>query len=419
MSVPLASLLRPTTLQDVVGQKHLVGKNGLINQIIKSNNLPNMILYGPSGTGKTTVANIIASLTNKKLYRLNATTASSKDIKEIVEDINRIDSQNGILLYLDEIQYFTKKQQQSLLEFIENGDITLIASTTENPYFYIYNAIISRCTIFEFYPLKNTEIKIALTRAISKYQEITQKKIVCEEGVIDYLSSSCGGDARKALNYLEVLISVADFYQDTYTITLQSTKALSISPIHYDKDGDEHYDILSAFQKSIRGSDPDAAIFYLAKLIACKDIISPCRRLLVIASEDIGLAYPQAASITKSLVDSALQLGLPEARIPLAEAVIFLATCPKSNSAINAIDEALDDINKGLGKMIPAHLRDGHYSGAEKLNHAKNYLYPHIYPNHYVVQQYLPDDLTYRVYYKYGENKVETTTKKYWDSIKK
>lgn len=416
---PLANLLRPKSFDEVVGQKHLIGKNGSIRKIVQSEHLPNMILYGPSGTGKTTIANIIASMTNKKLYKLNATTASTKDIKDIINDINRIDSQNGILLYLDEIQYFSKKQQQSLLEFIETGDITLIASTTENPYFYIYNAIISRCCIFEFKPINNKDVLIALKNAVTKYQTISSKTLDIEDGVIEYLANSCGGDIRKALNYLEVLISMADFYQNKYIITLESTKALSISPIHYDKDGDEHYDLLSAFQKSIRGSDADAAIFYLAKLLACKDIISPCRRLLVIASEDIGLAYPQAASIVKSLVDSAIQLGLPEARIPLAEAVIFLATCPKSNSAINAIDAALEDINNGLGKEIPAHLRDGHYQGAVKLNHSLNYLYPHSYPHHYVNQQYLPDDLLHRVYYIFGNNKIENSTKDYWDSIKK
>lgn len=416
---PLANLLRPKSFDEVVGQKHLIGKNGSIRKIVQSEHLPNMILYGPCGTGKTTIANIIASMTNKKLYKLNATTASTKDIKDIINDINRIDSQNGILLYLDEIQYFSKKQQQSLLEFIETGDITLIASTTENPYFYIYNAIISRCCIFEFKPINNKDVLIALKNAVAKYQTISSKTLDIEDGVIEYLANSCGGDIRKALNYLEVLISMADFYQNKYIITLESTKALSISPIHYDKDGDEHYDLLSAFQKSIRGSNADAAIFYLAKLLACKDIISPCRRLLVIASEDIGLAYPQAASIVKSLVDSAIQLGLPEARIPLAEAVIFLATCPKSNSAINAIDAALEDINNGLGKEIPAHLRDGHYQGAVKLNHSLNYLYPHSYPHHYVNQQYLPDDLLHRVYYIYGNNKIENSTKDYWDAIKK
>ena len=419
MKTPLANLLRPNTLDEVIGQKHLVSKNGIIRRLLNSGNVPNLILYGPSGTGKTTIANIIASQTNKKLYKLNATTASISDIKDIIDNINRIDSQNGILLYLDEIQYFSKKQQQSLLEFIETGDITLIASTTENPYFYIYNAILSRSTIVEFFPLTNKDITICLDRAVKKFEELNSTKINFEEGIIKYISEVSGGDARKALNVLEVLISVSDYYDKAYHLSLESAKQLALSPVHYDRDGDEHYDLLSAFQKSIRGSDPDASIFYLAKLLSCKDLISPCRRLLVIASEDIGLAYPQAASIVKSLVDSAMQLGLPEARIPLAEATILLATAPKSNSAINAIDQAMADIEKGLGKFIPNHLKDGHYSGAQKLNRAIDYKYPHIYENHYVKQQYLPNDLVNQKYYIYGENKTEKQAKEYWEIIKK
>ena len=420
MRTPLASLIRPSDFDEVVGQRKLVGKNGFIRKIIESNKpLPNMILYGPSGTGKTTVANIIASKTQKKIYFLNATTASKKDIDEVINDLNHIDSQNGILLYLDEIQYFTKKQQQTLLEFIEKGDITLIASTTENPYFYIYNAIISRCIIFEFQPVDKHDVVIALNRAIEKYCLLNNCKIDFEDGIVEYLAGTSGGDVRKALNGLEVLLSVSDFYKNTYTLSLQAAKELVISPIHYDKDGDDHYDLLSAFQKSIRGSDPDAAIFYLAKLLVSKDLVSPCRRLLVIASEDIGLAYPQASSIVKSLVDSAMQLGLPEARIPLAEAVIFLATCPKSNSACEAIDLAIEDINNGLGKQVPGHLKDGHYAGANKLDHAVGYLYPHSYKNHYVKQQYLPNDIKNKKYYTYQENKIEEACKKYWDLIKK
>lgn len=415
----MASYFRPTSLEEVVGQSHLVGKNGFIRRLIASGNVPNMVLYGPSGTGKTTIANIIAAQTNKKLYRLNATTASTKDIREIIEDIGRLEAQNGILLYLDEIQYFSKKQQQSLLEFIENGDITLIASTTENPYFYIYNAILSRCTIFEFRPLTNREVQTVLERILEKYAAMHRCSFDFEKGILPYVAGVSGGDARKAINILEVLISVSDFYNNTYRLSLESAKALALSPVHYDKDGDEHYDLLSAFQKSIRGSDPDASIFYLAKLLACKDLLSPCRRLLVIASEDVGLAYPQAAVTVKALVDSALQLGLPEARIPLAEAVLLLATAPKSNSAVLAIDAAMEDIEKGLGKNVPSHLKDGHYPGAAQLDHAVGYVYPHIYPNHYVVQQYLPDDLTYRIYYHYGENKLEQNTKNYWDLIKK
>lgn len=419
MRTPLANLVRPTSLDEVVGQYNLVGKNGIIRKIIESKSqIPNMILYGPSGTGKTTISNIIASMTKKKIYFLNATTSSKKDIDEIISDINKIDSQNGILLYLDEIQYFSKKQQQVLLDFIEKGDITLIASTTENPYFYVYNAIISRCVIFEFYPLSNKDVEKALLQAINKFEKINNCKISVEKGVIEYLAKTSSGDVRKAINGLEVLIGVSDFLNNTYLLTLVSAEQIVLSPVRYDKDGEEHYDLLSAFQKSIRGSDPDASIFYLAKLIACKDIVSPIRRLLVIASEDIGLAYPMASTIVKSLCDSALQLGLPEARIPLAEATIFLATCPKSNSGINAIDMALNDINNGLGKNIPSYLRDGHYEGATKLGHSINYLYPHDYKNHYVSQQYLPNDIKNKKYYQFGDNKIEKTCKEYWDLIK-
>ena len=420
MKTPLANLLRPTSFDEVVGQYKLVGKNGIIRRLVESKGqIPNMILYGPSGTGKTTVSNIIASLTNKKIYFLNATTASKKDIDEIINDINKIDSQNGILLYLDEIQYFSKKQQQILLEFIEKGDITLIASTTENPYFYVYNAIISRCVIFEFYSLTNKEVEKALLNAIDKFKKVNNCEVSFEEGVIEYLARTSSGDVRKAINGLEVLLGVSDIINNTYVLSKETAEQIILSPVRYDKDGDEHYDLLSAFQKSIRGSDPDASVFYLAKLIACKDILSPIRRLLVIASEDIGLAYPLASSIVKSLCDSALQLGLPEARIPLAEATIFLATCPKSDSAMAAIDSALNDINNGLGKNVPSHLRDGHYDGANKLGHATNYLYPHAYENHYVKQQYLPNDIKNKKYYQYGNNKIESVAKEYWDLIKK
>ena len=420
MKTPLANLLRPTSFDEVVGQYKLVGKNGIIRRLVESKGqIPNMILYGPSGTGKTTVSNIIASLTNKKIYFLNATTASKKDIDEIINDINKIDSQNGILLYLDEIQYFSKKQQQILLEFIEKGDITLIASTTENPYFYVYNAIISRCVIFEFYSLTNKEVEKALLNAIDKFKKVNNCEVSFEDGVIEYLARTSSGDVRKAINGLEVLLGVSDIINNTYVLSKETAEQIILSPVRYDKDGDEHYDLLSAFQKSIRGSDPDAAVFYLAKLIACKDILSPIRRLLVIASEDIGLAYPLASSIVKSLCDSALQLGLPEARIPLAEATIFLATCPKSDSAMAAIDSALNDINNGLGKNVPSHLRDGHYDGANKLGHATNYLYPHAYENHYIKQQYLPNDIKNKKYYQYGDNKIESVAKEYWDLIKK
>lgn len=420
MNKPLADLIRPEILEDVVGQEHLLNKNGVLRKIIESGNIPNMIFYGPSGTGKTTLARIIAKMTDKTLYKLNATTASSSDIKDVINKIGILENQKGILLYLDEIQYFSKKQQQLLLEYIENGDITLIASTTENPYFYVYNALISRSTIFEFKPIKPYEIEKAIIRAIKLMANKLNHKVDIEEGVIKYLATICGGDCRKAINSVELMFNICAHYEQTYFFTMNEAHQIGQrSAMRYDRDGDEHYDLLSALQKSIRGSDPDAAIFYLAKLIEAGDIISPCRRLLVIASEDIGLAYPQAISIVKSCVDSCMQLGLPEGRIPLAEATILLATAPKSNSAINAIDKALDYIKEGKGNKIPNHLLDTHYEGSKSLGHGEGYKYPHSYKNHYVKQQYLPDDIRNDKFYEYQDNKVESTSKKYWDEIKK
>lgn len=417
---PLADLIRPKTLEEVVGQEHLLGKNGVLRKLIESKKIPNMIFYGPSGTGKTTLARMIADSVDKKLYRINATSASSSDVKEIIAKIGSLGHLDGILLYLDEIQYFSKKQQQLLLEYIESGEITLIASTTENPYFYVYNALISRSTIFEFKPIRPSEIEKAVQRAISFLADRSQQKIEVEEGVVRYLSTICGGDCRKAINSVELMFNVANHYNQTYFFTMNEARQIGQrSAMRYDRDGDEHYDLLSAFQKSIRGSDPDAGIFYLAKLLEADDLISPCRRLLVIASEDIGLAYPQAGSIVKSLVDSAMQLGLPEARIPLAEAVIFLATCPKSNSAILAVDSALSAVKQGKGSKIPNALLDAHYGGSAELHHGEGYRYSHDFPNHYVDQSFLPDDLIGEKFYVYQENKVESAAKKYWEEVKK
>lgn len=417
---PLADLIRPKTLDEVVGQEHLLGKNGVLRKLIESKKIPNMIFYGPSGTGKTTLARMIADSVDKKLYRINATSASSSDVKEIIAKIGSLGHLDGILLYLDEIQYFSKKQQQLLLEYIESGEITLIASTTENPYFYVYNALISRSTIFEFKPIRPSEIEKAVQRAISFLADRSQQRIEVEEGVVRYLSTICGGDCRKAINSVELMFNVANHYNQTYFFTMNEARQIGQrSAMRYDRDGDEHYDLLSAFQKSIRGSDPDAGIFYLAKLLEADDLISPCRRLLVIASEDIGLAYPQAGLIVKSLVDSAMQLGLPEARIPLAEAVIFLATCPKSNSAILAVDSALSAVKQGKGSKIPNALLDAHYGGSAKLHHGEGYRYSHDFPNHYVDQSFLPDDLIGEKFYVYQENKVESAAKKYWEEVKK
>lgn len=416
---PFADLYRPTELKDVVGQDHLLGESGLLSKIIASKKIPNMIFYGPSGTGKTTVARIIARLINKRFYSLNATNAGTKDIKEILSSLNELENINGVLLYLDEIQYFSKKQQQSLLECIEDGSVTLIASTTENPYFYVYNAILSRSIIFEFKKVPVKEIERHLKNVIKLYEENEHVKLNIEDGVLNILATASGGDVRKSMNFLDALLLSSDLIGNTYELKKENALIVcSLQGHHFDRDGDEHYDTLSAFQKSIRGSDPDAAIFYLARLLKAGDIISPIRRLLVIACEDIGLAHPQAIAIVKACCDSALQLGLPEARIPLSEATIFLATAPKSNSAILAIDEALNDVGNGKGGKTPLHLQDAHYEGSKKLGHGLTYIYPHDYPFHYVKQQYLPDDLKNKKYYVYQDNKIENAAKLYWDQIK-
>ena len=416
---PIADLYRPKTLDEVVGQNFLIGKNGPLRKIIESKNIPNMIFYGPSGTGKTTLARIIASQTDKRFYALNATSAGTKDIKEIINGLGELESNNGVLLYLDEIQYFSKRQQQSLLECIEDGSITLIASTTENPYFYIYNAILSRSIVFEFKPVPHYEIEKQLIRTVNEIKKNENVNFEIEKDVLFALSKKAGGDVRKAMNYLSALMQISNFYNNTYFLQHSSLEAIASTPNgRYDKDGDEHYDLLSAFQKSIRGSDSDASIFYLARLLSSGDLLSPIRRLLVIASEDIGLAYPSALPIVKAACDAALQLGLPEARIPLAEATILLATSPKSNSAIEAIDKAMEDINNGLGVNIPAYLKDSHYAYSSALNHGINYKYPHAFENHYVEQTYLPSDIKNKKYYTYQNNKIEQANKLYWDKIK-
>ena len=422
MIQPLADRVRPETIEEVVGQEQLLGEGKILRKIILQGEVPNMIFYGPSGTGKTTVANIIAKRTGKTFYRLNATTASVSDIKDIVASLDTFMTADGVLLYLDEIQHFNKKQQQSLLEFMENGKITLIASTTENPYFYVYDAVLSRSTVFEFLPIQEQDIEKALKRAAKLLCESEYKAydITVEEGAYRHIAFTSGGDVRKALNVLQLcfLAAVPD-KKGKITITQETAaEATQKKVLRYDKDGDSHYDVLSAFQKSIRGSDPDAAIYYLAKILSAGDMPSACRRIMVIASEDIGLAYPQAAAIANACVDTAMRLGMPEARIPLAEAVIMLATTPKSNSAIMAIDKAMGDIAARDTGTVPTHLQDAHYAGADKLGHGTEYKYPHSYPNHYIKQQYLPDKIKNVKYYEYGDNKSEKAAKEYWDRIK-
>lgn len=420
MGIPLAERIRPKELDEVIGQKHLVGENMPLRRIIESKSIPNMIFYGPSGVGKTTIARIIARNTDMQLHKLNGTSASIGDIKQIIAQTDTFGGLNGILLYLDEIQYLNKKQQQSLLEYIENGQITLIASTTENPYFYIYNAIISRCTMFEFKPVEPQQIQSAVRRAFQFMAQELGRKLQLESSVVEHISHGCGGDVRKAMNTVELSCLSADDDGESLTVRMEIVRQLTQrSNMRYDRQGDEHYDILSALQKSIRGSDPDAAVHYAARLCEAGDIISLSRRLLVIASEDVGLAYPMAAVIVKSCVDSAMQLGLPEARIPLAQAALLLATAPKSNSACMAIDNALADIKGGEAWSVPRNLQNKHFDGDDAQVKGQHYLYPHDYPDHWVKQQYLPDNLVGRRYYEYGDNKTEQTAKAYWDKIKK
>lgn len=414
MSAPLADMIRPKTLADVVGQEHILAEDRPLRRIIESGNVPNMIFYGPSGVGKTTVARIIAENCGMSLYKLNGTNASISDIKDVVSQIGTFGSENGILLYLDEIQYLNKKQQQSLLEYIENGDITLIASTTENPYFAVYNAVISRSTVFEFKPVSAEQLAPAVRRAFSIMSQQQGKEIICSDELVMTIAFSCGGDVRKALNTTELAVMCGEVSATAITITEDSLKVLAQrSNMRYDRDGDQHYDILSAFHKSVRGSDENAALHYAARLIEAGDIISLCRRMLCIASEDVGLAYPQAVVITKACVDSALQLGLPEARIPIAEAVVLLATAPKSNSAYLAMDAALEDLKSSDALDFPRHLQNKHFDGSGAKVIGQHYLYPHNFRNHYVRQQYLPDALAGHVYYKFGENKTEQAALQY------
>ena len=415
---PLADELRPVTLDDVAGQEHILGENGLLRRIIESGSIPNMIFYGPSGAGKTTVANIIASSSGRVLHKLNATTAGIADIKAVIAELDTFLAPNGVLLYLDEIQYFNKKQQQSLLEFIENGKITLIASTTENPYFYVYNAVLSRSTVFEFKALAAVDIEPVVQRAVKYIEQRDGIEVVIEPGVVRHIASACGGDVRKAINGVELLFT-ASRREDgrIYFTNDDANTASQKSAMRYDRAGDEHYDIVSALQKSIRGSDANAAVHYLARLLEAGDLISPCRRLMVIACEDIGLAYPMAITITKACIDAAVQLGLPEAAIPLGDAAVMLATAPKSNSGNNAIQAAMADIRAGKSGAIPRELQNKHADGAG-FERDQKYLYPHDYPNHYTPQQYLPDEIKNAQYYKYADNKTEQAAKRYWDLIK-
>ncbi|MCD7753236.1 MAG: replication-associated recombination protein A [Clostridiales bacterium] len=416
---PLADEIRPQTLDEMVGQRHILGENGILRRIIESGNIPNMVFYGPSGTGKTTVANIIARRTDRTLHRLNATTATISDIKEVIADVDTLMAPNGVLLYLDEIQYFNKKQQQSLLEFMENGKITLIASTTENPYFYVYNAVLSRSTVFEFKPVTAEEVRPAVERAVALLAKRRGVEIDCPPEVVDHIAAACGGDVRKAVNSVELQVNAARSTGGKITLTLEDAQMLAQrSAMRYDRAGDDHYDIASALMKSMRGSDPDAALHYLARLLEAGDMVTAIRRILCSASEDVGMAYPQAVSIVNACVENANMLGLPEARLPLAQAVVLLATAPKSNSVYKGISAAMSDVAAGKTGDYPRHLQNVHADSAG-MEREQGYLYPHDYPNHWVEQQYLPDALVGRNYYEFGENKQEQAARAYWERVKR
>lgn len=420
MSAPLADRIRPRSLDEIVGQHHLLDPGRPLRRIVESGEIPNMVFYGPSGIGKTTLASIIAARTSRKLVKMNGTTATTADIRDVVNQLDTLEAPNGILLYLDEIQYFNKKQQQTLLEFIENGSITLIASTTENPYFYVYGAILSRSTVFEFKPVEKADVLAAAKRAFEILEEEQHRKIEVESGALEVISSACGGDVRKAMNAVELCAVSGEERDGVCRVTEQLARDLTQrSAMKYDRAGDEHYDILSAFQKSMRGSDPDAAIHYLARLLEAGDLPSACRRLMVCACEDVGLAYPQIIPIVKAAVDAALQVGLPEARIPLADAVVLVACSPKSNSAYRAVDAAVADLRAGRSGPIPRRLQNKHYDGEDNPKKGQFYLYAHDFPHHWVRQQYLPDILDGTVYYRWGENRTEQAFRKYWEEIKK
>lgn len=418
MNTPLADRLRPKTIEEVAGQKHLLAEGKVLRRIIDSKNVPNLIFYGPSGVGKTTVANIIAATCGKKLHYLNATTASTADIKEIINTIGTIEAQGGILLYLDEIQYFNKKQQQILLSYIENGDITLIAATTENPFFYVYNAILSRSTVFEFKALSPDDISEVLMRAKRILSEEKGKELIISDSSLKKLAAAAAGDVRRSLNMLELCVLTSENENNIEISDGTVEEILGTNAVRYDRDGDEHYDIISAYQKSMRGSDPDAAVYYLGRLLAAGDLPSACRRLMVCACEDVGLAYPQIIPIVKAAVDIAEAVGLPEARLPLADAVILVASSPKSNSAHNAINAAMADIERGIGGAVPRQLQNKHYDGEDAEIKGQHYKYPHDYKSHYVNQQYLPNAIKNKRYYEYGDNKTEQKFKSYWDTIK-
>lgn len=412
---PLAEIMRPTDIDEMVGQKHIISKGTVINNLIKNRTIINSIFYGPPGTGKTTLARIMSKYTDKKFYKINATTASVKDVQEIVNNLDNLLNYNGVVLYVDEIQHFNKKQQQSLLEFIEDGRVILLASTTENPYFCIHKAILSRSTIFQFKSLYREDIVIALDRAIEKLIK-EGYKLECEDGALDFIADISAGDVRRAYTILELYIKSS--LTDVIKVTKEKIEKLNQSNMKADASGDEYYNHLSALHKSIRGSDPNAAVHYLARLIKSGNLDAIVRRIAIIAAEDVGMAHPNAMPVINSGIDLCLKVGFPEANIILSQMVIYLATLPKSNSAYVAISRALNDLDTKRVSDMPDYLKDSHYSGARNLG-VKGYKYPYDYLNNYVKQVYMPKELENEVYYIAQDTKYEKSLEAYWSSVKK
>ena len=420
---PLASRLRPTTLDEVVGQQHIIGKDKLLYRAIKADKLSSVIFYGPPGTGKTTLAKVIANTTSAEFTQINATVAGKKDMEEVVNKAKELKGmyQKRTILFIDEIHRFNKGQQDYLLPFVEDGTIILIGATTENPYFEVNGALLSRSSVFELCPLSQEEVETLILRAVQDEKKgMGSYHAVIEEDALHFLADLAGGDARSALNAVELGILTTPRSEDGMIhITLEvASECIQKRVVRYDKTGDNHYDTISAFIKSMRGSDPDAAVYYLAKMLyAGEDIKFIARRIMICASEDVGNADPMALNVAVSAAQAVERIGMPEAQIILSQAVLYVATAPKSNSACNAVFAAMDNVKK-YKTTVPVHLQDAHYRGSVKLGHGIGYKYAHDYPNHYVKQQYLPDEIKDAVFYEASDNGYEQTIKAHMKRIK-